>query len=127
MRSRDPLTFLKERSRVRDQAAARLRERYDATLDPDLVAMVTLHAEPGSPTKQDVLDTLTLLDEIRSRIDHTELGLLDMARRREATWDEIAPAIDVETGRGAESRWNRLRKRFPGFQHQTQPGTDQLM
>jgi len=66
-------------------------------------------ADPG------LADGLALLSEARRDIDFAELELIDRARARGQTWQQIAAALALPDRRQAQTRYRRLRERWPQY------------
>ncbi|MFD6099710.1 DNA-binding protein [Nocardiopsis flavescens] len=72
-------------------------------------------AEPdtGHPgvDREDLLAALTLLPLARAEFDRLEQGLLDMAKGRGMTWQEIAFGLGLGSAQAARQRHERLARR----------------
>ncbi|WP_199546317.1 hypothetical protein [Streptomyces sp. N35] len=64
----------------------------------------------------DLLAGLTLVSDARTEIDFVELQLIAHARARGHVWDEIAAALGMPDRRQAQTRFRRLRQRWPGYE-----------
>jgi DNA invertase Pin-like site-specific DNA recombinase len=62
--------------------------------------------------KDEVLLTLTSIQEIRQRCDRTELRTVQEARKAGLSWTEIATALGV-TRQSAWERWHELDETRP--------------
>lgn len=69
--------------------------------------------EDGEPEvdKADITAALTLLPMVRGELDELETGLLQMARGRGMTWQEIAFGLGLGTQQAARQRYERLASR----------------
>jgi hypothetical protein len=59
----------------------------------------------------DLLAALMLMDWARAELDETELGLLELARGRGATWGSIGAALGLGSAQAAQQRRDRLARR----------------
>ncbi|MET8575720.1 DNA-binding protein [Streptomyces sp. NPDC005012] len=69
--------------------------------------------EDGEPEvdQADITAALTLLPLVRGELDELETGLLQMARGRGMTWQEIAFGLGLGTQQAARQRYERLAAR----------------
>jgi hypothetical protein len=113
-----------EEARARRAPAAlfRIAERHAATDEQRrrqavrLVAFLLSGAarpEDGEPEvdQADITAALTLLPLVRGELDELETGLLQMARGRGMTWQEIAFGLGLGTQQAARQRYERLAAR----------------
>ncbi|MEV7738069.1 MarR family transcriptional regulator [Streptomyces sp. NPDC088921] len=56
---------------------------------------------------------LARISDARSDVDFTELQLIDRARAQGQTWEQIATALGMPDRRQAQTRFRRLRERWP--------------
>jgi hypothetical protein len=56
----------------------------------------------------DITAALTLVPLVRAEMDQLEAGLLQMARGRGLTWQEIAFGLGLGTAQAARQRYERL-------------------
>lgn len=61
------------------------------------------NADPG-----ELLDALTVLRQVRNRLEEWEPALIGAARSRGVTWGQLAPALGVSSRQAAERRYLRL-------------------
>ncbi|WP_433060850.1 DNA-binding protein [Dactylosporangium sp. CS-033363] len=68
---------------------------------------------PGEPAldESDLVAALTLLPDVRAELDTTELYLLQTARERGMTWQDIALSLGLGTPQAARQRYERLAAR----------------
>ncbi|WP_433219493.1 DNA-binding protein [Dactylosporangium sp. CS-047395] len=68
---------------------------------------------PGEPAldESDLVAALTLLPDVRAELDATELYLLQTARERGMTWQDIALSLGLGTPQAARQRYERLAAR----------------
>ncbi|MFI6480971.1 DNA-binding protein [Nonomuraea sp. NPDC050663] len=59
----------------------------------------------------DITAALSLVPLVRGEMDALEAGLLQMARGRGMTWQEIAFGLGLGTAQAARQRWERLASR----------------
>jgi DNA-binding MarR family transcriptional regulator len=64
----------------------------------------------------DVTDALARVSAARADIDLTELQLIDRARAQGQTWEQIAAALGMPDRRQAQTRFRRLRERWPEYE-----------
>jgi DNA-binding MarR family transcriptional regulator len=67
-------------------------------------------------TSEDLTDGLALISDARGDVDLTELQLIDHARARGQTWEQIAAALGMPDRRQAQTRFRRLCERWPGYE-----------
>lgn len=72
--------------------------------------LTATHEGPG------LADGLALLSEARRDIDFAELELIDRARAGGQTWEQIAAALAMPDRRQAQTRYRRLRERWPHYE-----------
>lgn len=65
------------------------------------------------PRKVEVAAGLSLLAEIRADLERQELLLINGARSRGLTWEQIADVLGLDSRQAAEQRCRRLRERWP--------------
>ncbi|MFJ4683863.1 DNA-binding protein [Streptomyces sp. NPDC088789] len=110
--------------RVAERHAAtddqRRRQTHPAFLGPHeavrLVSFLLSGAalrEEGEPEvdQADITAALTLVPLVRGELDELETGLLQMARGRGMTWQEIAFGLGLGTPQAARQRYERLASR----------------
>ena len=73
----------------------------------------TIIAEAGEQAvdRDDLVAALTLLPNVRTDLDSTELHLLKTARSSGMTWQEIAFSLGLNTPQAARQRYERLETR----------------
>ncbi|NYI04489.1 DNA-binding protein [Allostreptomyces psammosilenae] len=59
----------------------------------------------------DIAAALTLVHQARAEVDQLEIGLLEMARGRGLTWQQIAYSLGLGTAQAARQRHQRLTGR----------------
>ncbi|WP_068924864.1 DNA-binding protein [Planobispora rosea] len=66
--------------------------------------------QDGEPQvdRADLVAALTLLPRVRAEFDDVEAGLLEMARGRGMTWQEIAFGLGLGSPQAARQRYERL-------------------
>ncbi|MFE9252015.1 hypothetical protein [Streptomyces sp. NPDC007088] len=77
----------------------------------DVAAFLSIAANPPNGmrrTKQDLLDGLTLVSELKVLVESSEERLLREARRRGISFREIADAMAMRSRQAAEQRFIRL-------------------
>ncbi|MFB9471479.1 DNA-binding protein [Nonomuraea salmonea] len=98
----------------------RLRQVHPSMLGPHeairLVTFLLSGAAPfddGEPAvdQADITAALSLVPMVRSEMDALEAGLLEMARGRGMTWQEIAFGLGLGTAQAARQRYERLADR----------------
>lgn len=69
--------------------------------------------DDGEPEvdQADIVAALSLVPLIRAEMDELETGLLQMARGRDMTWQEIAFGLGLGTPQAARQRYERLASR----------------
>jgi len=70
--------------------------------------------------RDDVLQALDVLRELRLSLEEWEPQLIEVARAAGASWAEIAPALGVASRQAAERRYLRLRRAGGGDDGATQ-------
>ncbi|QHC22804.1 DNA-binding protein [Streptomyces sp. GS7] len=72
--------------------------------------------DDGEPEvdQADVTAALSLVPLVRGELDELETGLLQMARGRGMTWQEIAFGLGLGTPQAARQRYERLASRATG-------------
>ena len=112
------LTRLAERHASTPQR--RRRHQHPAAPAPDeIVRLVvglaggTVPVEPGEPEPDatDLMAALTLVPDVRADLDNVEFALLQAARARDMTWQDIAFGLGLATPQAAKQRHDRLRTR----------------
>ncbi|TDQ47185.1 DNA-binding protein [Actinorugispora endophytica] len=88
-------------------------EPFDAVRRVADLAAGTAQPEPGEPPldSDDLTAALTLTPRARAEFDALEAGLLQMARGRGMTWQEIAFGLGLGTAQAARQRHERLSGR----------------
>ncbi|GAA3205575.1 DNA-binding protein [Nonomuraea roseoviolacea] len=95
----------------------RLRQTHPSAIGPHeavrLVAFLLSGAarpDDGEPEVDhaDITAALTLVPQARGEMDELEAGLLQMARGRGMTWQEIAFGLGLGTPQAARQRYERL-------------------
>ncbi|MEU0568915.1 DNA-binding protein [Nonomuraea sp. NPDC005983] len=73
--------------------------------------------DDGEPEvdQADITAALSLLPLVRGELDALEVGLLQMARGRGMTWQEIAFGLGLGTAQAARQRHERLADRAEGL------------
>ncbi|GGQ00780.1 DNA-binding protein [Streptosporangium pseudovulgare] len=112
-------------SHIADRHAAteeqRSRQVHPSVLGPhEAVRLVSFLAagsalpEEGEPEvdNTDITAALTLIPLARAEMDQLEAGLLQMARGRGLTWQEIAFGLGLGTSQAARQRYERLAGRI---------------
>ncbi|MEV4568619.1 DNA-binding protein [Nonomuraea sp. NPDC049419] len=98
----------------------RLRQVHPSMLGPhEAVRLVTFllsgaaSVDDGEPAvdQADITAALSLVPLVRSEMDALEAGLLEMARGRGMTWQEIAFGLGLGTAQAARQRYERLADR----------------
>lgn len=98
----------------------RLRQSHASMLGPhEAVRLVSFLAsgaallDPGEPEvdEADITAALTLVPRSRAEMDDLELGLLQMARGRGLTWQQIAFGLGLGSAQAARQRYERLVSR----------------
>ncbi|MFF0095099.1 hypothetical protein ACFYSF_34905 [Streptomyces canus] len=69
-----------------------------------------------APTGEDCTAGLAGISDARNDVDFTELQLIDHARVQGQTWEQIASALGMPDRRQAQTRFRRLRKRWPEYE-----------
>lgn len=82
------------------------------------------HAPLPPASDEDLDDALSLLGRAREDLDFNELELIDHARLRGRTWDQIGQTAGYGDRRKAQQRYRRLRERTPGYTPPEPEGTD---
>ena len=72
--------------------------------------LVPAEGEPGADVN-DIAAALTLVDSARAEVDELEIGLLEMARGRGMTWQQIAFHMGLGSAQAARQRHQRLSAR----------------
>lgn len=98
----------------------RSRQVHPSVLAPhEAVRLVTFllsgaaRLDDGEPEvdRADITAALTLMPLVRGELDALEAGLLQMARGRGMTWQEIAYGLGLGTAQAARQRYERLAGR----------------
>jgi DNA-binding MarR family transcriptional regulator len=110
-----------DRVRADDEATHSTTQRnatgdQAATPAGALTQLLSTRDTSGSTPTPDPVDALTLLSEARRDIDFAELELIDRARDSGHTWEQIAAALAMPDRRQAQTRYRRLRERWPQYQ-----------
>jgi hypothetical protein len=117
-RTYQALTHLTERHAGTPRRRA--RQVHPTTPEPHevvrLIAAMTggsVPAEPDEPEVDgdDLVAALTLLPHTRADLDATEMHLLQAARTRGMTWQDIAFSLGLRTPQAARQRFERLAAR----------------
>ncbi|MFE9387036.1 hypothetical protein ACFYMO_28000 [Streptomyces sp. NPDC007025] len=77
----------------------------------DVAAFLAIMSHPQRGTRrtrQDLLDGLTLVSELKVLVEHSEERLLRESRRRGITFREIADAMALQSRQAAEQRFLRI-------------------
>ncbi|MDE3722776.1 DNA-binding protein [Nocardiopsis sp. N85] len=119
-RTHQALTRITERHATgEDRARWESHSRPMAPLDAlrrvcDLAAGSAIPDEdrPGVDT-EDLMAALTLLPLARAEFDQLELGLLQMTKGRDMTWQDIAFGLGLGSAQAARQRHDRLTRRTP--------------
>jgi hypothetical protein len=72
--------------------------------------LVPQEGEPGADAN-DIAAALTLVEPARGEVDAMEIGLLEMARGRGMTWQQIAFHMGLGSAQAARQRHQRLSAR----------------
>ncbi|MFF2373146.1 DNA-binding protein [Streptomyces xiamenensis] len=75
-------------------------------------AALPVEGEP-EVDRADITAALTLVPRARAELDEVEAGLIEMARGRGLTWQEIAFGLGLGTPQAARQRHARLTERLP--------------
>ncbi|HEY8980897.1 MAG TPA: DNA-binding protein [Streptomyces sp.] len=98
----------------------RARQTNPAILAPHEAVRLVAFLLSGAALKEDgeaevdqadITAALTLLPLVRAELDELEAGLLQMARGRDMTWQEIAFGLGLGTPQAARQRYERLASR----------------
>jgi hypothetical protein len=98
----------------------RLRQVHSSVLGPhEAVRIVTfllsgaVRPDEGEPEvdQADIIAALSLVPQARAQMDDLEAGLVQMARGRGMTWQEIAFGLGLGTPQAARQRHERLAGR----------------
>lgn len=65
---------------------------------------------------EDLTAGLARISHARSDVDFIELQLIDQARAQGQTWEQIAAALGLPDRRQAQTRFRRLRERWPEYE-----------
>jgi len=65
---------------------------------------------------EDCTAGLARISDARNDVDFTELQLIDRARAQGRTWEQIASALGMPDRRQAQTRFRRLRERWPQYE-----------
>ncbi|RKS09052.1 hypothetical protein DFP74_4780 [Nocardiopsis sp. Huas11] len=122
----------RERRRRSHEALARITERhavgedrlrwdeyrrpmapFDAVRRVSDAAAGSAPPQDGEPAvdREDLTAALSLLPTARAEFDQMELGVLEMAKGRGMTWQEIAFGLGLGTAQAARQRHERLSRR----------------
>ncbi|GAA1268659.1 hypothetical protein GCM10009665_66620 [Kitasatospora nipponensis] len=100
--------------RNRQQHASVLAPHEAVRLVSFLLSGAALVEEGEAPVDHaDITAALSLLPRARVELDELEIGLLEMARGRGMTWQEIAFGLGLGTPQAARQRHERLAARTP--------------
>ncbi|HEY3504374.1 MAG TPA: DNA-binding protein [Actinocatenispora sp.] len=100
--------------------AQRQRQAHPSVLAPhEAVRLVTFllggaaerDADEPDVDRADITAALTLVPQARAELDEVETGLIDMARGRGMTWQDIAFGLGLGTPQAARQRHERLSAR----------------
>ncbi|MEO3784753.1 DNA-binding protein [Actinocorallia sp. B10E7] len=98
----------------------RRRQAHPSVLGPhEAVRMVSfllsgaIPPDDGEPEvdRADIVAALSLVPQARAQADDLEAGLIQMARGRGMTWQEIAFGLGLGTPQAARQRYERLTER----------------
>ncbi|MGD3109606.1 DNA-binding protein [Streptomyces sp. YGL11-2] len=115
------LTRIAERHAATDEQ--RRRQVHPSVIGPhEAVRLVSFllsgaaRMDDGEPEvdRADVTAALSLVPLVRGELDELETGLLQMARGRGMTWQEIAFGLGLGTPQAARQRYERLASRATG-------------
>jgi len=107
-----------------DNIATRRYEHKDpklGDLNADNLLQVVVHARtsieeiPLEVLREDVADSLVILDHYPYLIDLNRCRVIEMALDVGMTWQEIAPLLGVRTRQGAEVAYRRLRNAVKSY------------
>ncbi|WP_106400574.1 DNA-binding protein [Actinocorallia populi] len=105
--------------------AQRQRQVHPSVLGPhEAVRIVsfllsgTVLPDVGEPEvdQADIVAALSLIPQARAQADDLEAGLIQMARGRGMTWQEIAFGLGLGTPQAARQRYERLARRTTASQ-----------
>ncbi|PSK99412.1 hypothetical protein CLV63_103136 [Murinocardiopsis flavida] len=104
------------------EAKARWDERHMPMEPLDAIRRVANLAggsgdpEPGAPPVDtaDLTAALSLAPRARAEVEALEAGLIDTARGRGMTWQEIAFGLGLNSAQAARQRYERLTERTAG-------------
>ncbi|MFI6435367.1 MarR family winged helix-turn-helix transcriptional regulator [Streptomyces sp. NPDC050759] len=74
-----------------------------------------IRASVETQAGEDLSAGLARISDARSAVDFTELQLIDRARAQGQTWEQIAAALGMPDRRQAQTRFRRLRERWPEY------------
>ncbi|MFF0095425.1 MarR family winged helix-turn-helix transcriptional regulator [Streptomyces canus] len=74
-----------------------------------------VRASVDALTGEDCTAGLAGISDARNNVDFTELQLIDRARAQGQTWEQIASALGMPDRRQAQTRFRRLRERWPEY------------
>lgn len=109
--------LLRLAGRHADTTARRHRHLHPQVVDPYEAVRLVLGLASGGATidpdepeldVSDLIAALTLIAPVRADLDVVELGLLEAARSRGLTWQEIAFGLGLGTAQAARQRYDRL-------------------
>lgn len=109
--------LLRLAGRHADTTARRHRHLHPQVVDPYEAVRLVLGLASGGSTidpdepeldVSDLIAALTLVAPVRADLDAVELGLLEAARSRGLTWQEIAFGLGLGTAQAARQRHDRL-------------------
>ena len=117
-RGYEALTRITERhaggeDRVRWDEHRRPMAPFDAVRRVSDAAAGSAPPRDGEPAvdRDDLTAALSLLPTARAEFDQMELGILEMAKGRGMTWQEIAFGLGLGTAQAARQRHERLSRR----------------
>jgi len=108
----------------------RSRQAHPSVLGPhEAVRMVSfllsgaVQPDDGEPEvdQADIVAALSLVPQARAQADDLEAGLIQMARGRGMTWQEIAFGLGLGTPQAARQRYERLAVRTASGAQDEQP------
>ncbi|MGY0235649.1 DNA-binding protein [Longispora urticae] len=91
-------------------------DQLGLTLEPVEAVERVVRGAAGGPAAEgapevdadDLVAALTLIPRVRAGVDELEMGLLQLARGRGLTWQQIAFGLGLGTPQAARQRYERL-------------------
>ncbi|MET0422334.1 MAG: DNA-binding protein [Actinoplanes sp.] len=103
-----------------DTPSQRQRHLHPEAPSPDEVVglmaalvsgMIPAAKNEPTPDETDLVAALTLIPQARANLENVELALLNAARARGMTWQDIAFSLGLSTPQAAQQRRDRLQSR----------------